>query len=116
MDDAARETLRASLHARRAELDALLERIRSNITRGLHPDSKERAKELEDKAVVDALGNDAVAERRLIDATLGRLDDGTYGICQTCKAPIAAKRLTAYPYAMDCLDCAAEKERSVQRA
>lgn len=116
MDEPAKQRLRATLHARRAELDSLLQRVHSNIKRGLDPDSKERAKQLEDQEVVDALGNDAVAEQRLIDIALARLDDGSYGICQSCHAQIAVARLQAYPYATDCIDCAAEKERLLKRA
>ncbi|MGB5345692.1 MAG: TraR/DksA family transcriptional regulator [Woeseia sp.] len=107
--------LRQRLGERRAELDALLERIHRNIKRGLDRDSKERAKELEDSDVVDALGNDALGERLLIDATLARLDDGSYGTCEACGDSIAAARLTAYPYASRCVDCAADAEQQEQR-
>lgn len=107
--------LRQRLGERRAELDALLERINRNIKRGLDRDSKERAKELEDSDVVDALGNDALGERMLIDATLARLDDGSYGTCEACGDKIAAARLAAYPYASRCVDCAADAEQHAQR-
>ncbi|MBT8085743.1 MAG: TraR/DksA family transcriptional regulator [Woeseia sp.] len=116
MDEKAKAKLRAKLQDRRAELDALLGRIRSNITRGLDRDSKERAKELEDSEVVDALGNDAVAERRLIAATLSRLEDDSYGVCQSCEDPIANERLAAYPYASLCVDCATDEEQQKKRA
>lgn len=103
--------LRRRLSERRAELDALLDRIHRNIKRGLDRDSKERAKELEDSDVVDALGNDAVGERSMIDATLARLDAGQYGTCVSCGEAIAAARLEAYPYASRCVECAADVEQ-----
>lgn len=116
IDRNAEQALRADLLARRAELDELLARIHGNITRGLDRDSKERAKELEDRDVVDALGNDAIAERSLIDATLAKLDDGTYGTCKGCGDAISLQRLRAYPYAALCMDCATDAERLQKRA
>lgn len=44
-----------------------------------------------------------------IDAALRRLDQGSYGICQTCGQPIAAGRLAARPVAPDCARCAARR-------
>ena len=48
------------------------------------------------------------ARRRLadLDDALRRLDDGTYGICETCGATISAGRLEARPIATTCIDCA----------
>lgn len=108
--------LRRRLGERRAELTALLERIRSNIGRPLDPDSKERAKELEDRDVVDTLGNEAMSELRLIRATLERLDQGDYGRCGRCGDDIPRQRLAAYPYAALCIDCATEEERNARRS
>lgn len=39
-----------------------------------------------------------------VDAALGRLDLGTYGLCETCHEPIETERLTADPLARFCLD------------
>jgi DnaK suppressor protein len=36
---------------------------------------------------------------------LKKIDDGTYGICADCSAPIAEKRLKSYPNAARCLMC-----------
>ena len=40
-----------------------------------------------------------------IDAALERIEDGTYGICETCGRPISEDRLEAIPYATQCIDC-----------
>jgi DnaK suppressor protein len=40
-----------------------------------------------------------------VDAALGRLDAGTYGICTTCGRPITAERLEALPAAAHCIEC-----------
>ncbi|MDH3266859.1 MAG: TraR/DksA family transcriptional regulator [Gammaproteobacteria bacterium] len=97
---------RQKLEQGKAELVARLERITANLRRGLDADSKERAKELEDSEVVDALGNEARAELVKISAALRRMDAGEYGICIECGAEIERGRLEAHPYARKCIDCA----------
>ena len=103
--------MRKKLEARKAELAARLDRITQNVRRGYHPDSKERAKELEDAEVVDALGNESRRELAQIADTMQRMDDGTYGICKECGEPIAANRLKAQPYADECIECQEFDER-----
>ena len=100
------EDIRARLEARRDELSGRLERITANVRRGLDADSEERAKELEDSEVVDALGNEARSELEAIKAALGRMDAGDYGVCEACAGPIAEARLSAQPIARTCIDCA----------
>jgi len=46
-----------------------------------------------------------------IDASLQRLDQGTYGTCSACGKEIAEERLEAYPWASLCIDCKREAER-----
>ena len=107
------DVLRDELEKKKAELTVRLERITQNLRRGYHPDSKERAKELEDSEVVDALGNEARAEIRNISAALQRMDAGEYGICVECGTDIDNGRIRAHPYAKLCIECARlEEERS----
>jgi len=40
-----------------------------------------------------------------IDLALGRMDAGTYGICDDCRRPIAEARLDAMPEAIRCVGC-----------
>lgn len=98
--------LRAKLEAKKLELEARLDRITANLRRGYDADSKERAKELEDSEVVDALGNEAREEVAKISAALRRIDGGDFGICVQCGENIPRQRLEAYPYADECIDCA----------
>jgi len=102
--------LRQQLEHQKAELSARLERITANLRRGYHADSKERAKELEDSEVVDALGNEARQELVKISAALERMDVNEYGICIECGAEINNGRLEAHPYARKCIDCARFEE------
>ena len=101
---------RARLEKKKAELSARLERVTANLRRGRDPDSKERAKELEDSEVVDALGNEARLEISKITEALRRMDDDEYGICDECGSDIEAGRLEAHPYARKCIDCARFEE------
>src|SRR5262249_33232990 len=46
-----------------------------------------------------------------IDEALGRVDDGTYGLCEDCEAEIAEGRLQALPFTRLCVTCQADRER-----
>jgi RNA polymerase-binding protein DksA len=110
MDQKNQERLRQKLLQKRFDLTARLERIQANLRGGLEADSAERAKQLEDSDVVDALGNDARLELEQIAATLRRMDDDEFGVCGTCGSSIEDARLEAYPYASECMDCARASE------
>ena len=52
-------------------------------------------------------------ERRLIrkiQATITRIDDGTYGICEECGDDISIARLKARPVTRLCINCKAKQE------
>ena len=100
------DALRQELETKKGELCKRLERVKANLRRGYDADSKERAKELEDSEVVDALGNEAREEIAKISAAMQRMDSGDYGICEACGAEIDRSRLDAHPYATKCIDCA----------
>jgi len=54
------------------------------------------------------------SERRLLfelGNALKKIDDGTYGICEDCKLPIAKSRLKAIPYARLCVKCQEKREK-----
>ena len=105
------EILRAELTQKKRELSERLDRISKNLRRGYEADSKERAKQLEDNEVVDALGNEARAEIAKITAALQRIDNGDFGICTECGQPIEEGRIKAYPYGDECIECAEFDER-----
>ena len=102
--------LRERLENKKSELNTRLERIKANLRRGLETDSKERAKQLEDSEVVDALGNEARVELEKISRALRRMDAGIYGLCSNCGAAVGTKRIEAYPYASECIECATMQE------
>ncbi len=44
-----------------------------------------------------------------IELALQRIDDGRYGMCVSCSAPIPAERLAALPWAALCVPCASAR-------
>jgi RNA polymerase-binding protein DksA len=46
-----------------------------------------------------------------IERALGRIDDGSYGVCESCRAPIGKMRLMAFPRATLCMTCKQREER-----
>jgi DnaK suppressor protein len=46
-----------------------------------------------------------------VDRALNRIDQGTYGACLKCGAPIPPERLEAIPFAELCVECKKQEER-----
>lgn len=105
------DNLRDIVQGKKEELNARLERVKANIRRGYEKDSEERAQQLADKEVVDALGNEAREELAKISIALQRMDSGSFGLCSNCGSPISVNRIKAYPYATECIDCASINEK-----
>ncbi|GAA0407702.1 TraR/DksA family transcriptional regulator [Streptomyces luteireticuli] len=56
----------------------------------------------------------AANAREMLDQTeraLGRLDTGTYGLCESCGRPIGKARMQAFPRATLCVECKQRQER-----
>jgi DnaK suppressor protein len=57
-------------------------------------------------------------ERKLIakiDSVLERINDGSYGVCESCGEPISFERLKARPETTLCIECKAEQEAEERR-
>jgi DnaK suppressor protein len=57
-------------------------------------------------------------ERKLItkiDEALGRIDGGTYGLCEECEEEIGVERLKARPVTTLCIDCKSAQEAQEKR-
>ena len=50
-----------------------------------------------------------------IDAALKKMEDGTFGECESCGEQIAVARLMARPVAQLCIDCKTEQENEERR-
>ena len=53
-------------------------------------------------------------ERKLIlkmREAIQRIDDGTFGVCESCGGPISEKRLMARPVTTFCIECKTKEEK-----
>lgn len=103
--------VRERLVARRQELQVRQERLHADRRREAEPlsaDAPDRAIQQENDAVVDAIESATEAEMLEVAAALARLDEGSYGVCETCAGPVGERRLAAVPYAVQCQSCAAQ--------
>ncbi len=58
-----------------------------------------------EKALVLSMAEGVLESVREIDAALARIDEGTYGSCESCGQPIGDERLDARPVARLCVSC-----------
>jgi RNA polymerase-binding transcription factor len=47
----------------------------------------------------------------LVKEAIARVDDGSYGVCESCGNPIGKMRLEAFPRATLCMECKQRQER-----
>jgi len=50
-----------------------------------------------------------------IDEAIVRIDEGSYGICESCGGQISLKRLEARPVTTLCIECKTEQEENEKR-
>lgn len=53
-----------------------------------------------------AVHGQIVQQLAAVEAALGRLDDGTYGVCERCGTRIPEERMEVVPWAANCVACA----------
>ena len=100
------DELKAELQQRLGELQDRLASIKKDVTQSHSVDSAEQAQERENDEVVDAIGNETAQSIRIIQAALERIEQGTYGSCESCGEEIDKSRLLAVPEATRCVSCA----------
>jgi RNA polymerase-binding transcription factor DksA len=94
------------LEKRRAEITGELSRIEDSLDDPMPQDWEDRATERQGDEVLEALGKADLDELHRVDAALGRIEAGTYGVCVKCGEPITDERLSAVPTAALCRVCA----------
>jgi DnaK suppressor protein len=111
VDQATIEVLRRRLDDEKAHLLVQLSDMGIDPTTGA-PDGDQFEQGFADsgqstaeKARVLSMAEGALETMREVDAALARMDEGTYGICESCHKPIGDDRLDARPVARLCLDC-----------
>lgn len=78
-------------------------------------ESEEEGQEANIARLLERLDDQGRSEIEAIDAALGRIADGGYGICQSCGEAIPEARLRAVPTTTRCLDCAKRDELNTRR-
>ncbi len=101
-------------------LDELLNQA-DNTVSGM-TETKENFPDPTDRAALEADRNFMLRIRdreakliKKIKAALDRIDNDTYGICETCGEEITLKRLKARPVTTQCIDCKT-KEEALEKA
>ena len=95
------------------EIDSELKAEReSNKDEGM--DTYDLASEERDREINFILSDRDRVKLKQIDDALERLDDGTYGVCESCGLEIAEERLSAMPFSRLCRDCQQDMEREAK--
>lgn len=102
----ASEQLQSQFQQRIIELQKRIDSIHQDFADGRHADWSEQASERENDEVLNALESEAKIEIQLLSNAITRIENGNYGICQTCGDEIASKRLLVQPAAIKCIECA----------
>lgn len=92
------------LEAKQAELSHVL-RNREAITIEKSPDALD---EVQNAAERELAIRNLDRESKLLSqvrAALGRIEDGSYGVCVHCEEDISPKRLNAVPHTPYCIQC-----------
>ena len=89
---------------------ASIERSRQHRQYALSVDSADRATERENDEVLDSLAATTRVEISQTRHALYRIQDGSYGRCESCGQPIKASRLRVVPEATECSICAASAQ------
>lgn len=75
-----------------------------------NPEFEEEAQREHEQYTLSLLGEVQRRQVAQIDLALARIEDGKYGLCNDCGAPIEPKRLEAVPFALLCAECATRHE------
>lgn len=109
----AREQLLETKTKLLGEIDSELRAEReSNKDEGM--DSYDLASEERDREINFILSDRERVKLKQIDDALERLDDGAYGVCESCGLEIAEERLEAMPFSRLCRDCQQDQEREAK--
>lgn len=93
-----------------AQLDAQHGQARTEMV-GRHLDDLDASADRARTEVSEVLAAAALHALDDINAALARMDSGTYGRCERCRADIPQDRLLAVPQARLCMTCQRRAER-----
>lgn len=98
--------LKVQFTDRIVELQQRIGAIHRDFADGRDADWSEQAGERENEEVLNALESEAKIEIQHLSNAITRMDNGSYGICQTCGESINPQRLQVQPAAENCIQCA----------
>lgn len=108
------EHIRTRLQQRRRELLQHVGRLhdgQQELDADFEHEEEERAQEENIARLIASLDDRERAELQAIDRALGRIEAGSYGLCEVCGRTIPRARLEALPFATTCLEHAAQREQ-----
>jgi DnaK suppressor protein len=77
-------------------------------------DTYDLASEERDREINFILSDRERVKIKQIDDALVRLEDGSYGVCESCGLEVAEERLEAMPFTRLCRDCQQDMEREAK--
>jgi DnaK suppressor protein len=107
--------------------EKLLE-MRAQLLRNVQSDLQEGREQTKDEGMdtydiasdardreISLILNDRDRDKAMaIDDALARIDEGSYGVCESCESDIAEARLEALPFTRLCVSCQAEREKEAK--
>jgi DnaK suppressor protein len=108
--DATTADLRSLLEQERDSLRAQLSELGYGVI-GVDYDSNfaDSSQVTAERGEAEALATKLQQTLAEVEHALGKVDDATYGSCETCGKAIGAPRLEAKPAARYCIDCASRR-------
>ncbi len=100
------EQLKSQFTERIIELQQRIGAIHRDFADGRDTDWSEQAGERENEEVLNALESEAKVEIQHLSNAISRMENGSYGVCQTCGENINPQRLKVQPAAENCIQCA----------
>jgi DnaK suppressor protein len=79
-------------------------------------DTYDLASEERDREISFILSDREREKLQAIQEALERIDDGTYGMCETCESEIAPGRLEALPFTRLCVSCQSDREKEMKQS
>jgi DnaK suppressor protein len=110
-NDAASLDTRAQLEQEREVLRRQLADLGFGDAGGLDYDSNfaDSSQVTAERGEAEALANKLRETLTEVESALGKLDEGTYGVCESCGQAIDSARLEAMPAARFCINCASKR-------
>ncbi len=115
---------KAFLKKARETLQEMRAQLLRNVRQDLHEgreaskdegmDTYDLASDARDREINLILTDRDRDKLQAIDDALARIDEGSYGVCESCESDIAEGRLEALPFTRLCISCQAEREKEAK--